>query len=86
VNEHLKFITVPEVPRGNTGAERGAKEAKRKVRVSGGFRSDKGADNYARITSVVSTMHKHKMDVFKGIKDIMNGKTLDFNYLPMDSG
>lgn len=64
VNEHLKFITVPEVPRGNTGAERGAKEAKRKVRVSGGFRSDKGADNYARITSVVSTMHKHKMDVF----------------------
>jgi len=31
-HEHLKFITVPEVSRGNTGAERGAKEVKRKVR------------------------------------------------------
>ena len=85
-NEHLKFITVPEVPRGNTGAERGAKEAKRKVRVSGGFRSDTGADNYARITSVISTMRKHKMDVFQGVKDILNAKTLDFNSPTVDSG
>ena len=37
VPEHLRYITVPEVPRGNTGAEHGAKEAKRKVHVSGGF-------------------------------------------------
>ena len=86
VAEHLRYITVPEVPRGNTGAECGAKKAKRKVRVSGGFRSDKGADNYARITSVVSTMRKHKMDVFQGIKDILNGKTLDFSSPPVDSG
>lgn len=85
VNEHLRFISTPEVPRGNTGAERGAKEAKRKVRVSGGFRSDSGADNYARITSVVSTMHRHKMDVFQGIKDILNGKTLDFQSSLQDS-
>ncbi len=86
VSEHLRYITVPEVPRGNSGAERGAKEAKRKVRVSGGFRSDKGADNYARVTSVVSTMDKHKMDVFQGIKEILNGKIIDFNSLPIDSG
>lgn len=83
--EHLRYITVPEVPRGNNGAERGAKEAKRKVRVSGGFRSDKGADNYARVTSVISTMSKHKMDVFEGIKDILTGKSLDFNSNPVDS-
>lgn len=62
-----------------------AKEAKRKVRVSGGFRSDKGADYYARIISVISTMHKHKMDIFQGIKDIMNGKTLDFYPTSIDS-
>ena len=83
--EHLRYITVPEVPRGNTGAERGAKEAKRKVRVSGGFRSDKGANNYARVTSVVSTMRRHKMDVFQGIKDILNGETLNFSSPPIDS-
>jgi len=84
-NEHLRYITVPEVPCGNSGAERCAKEAKRKVRVSGGFRSDKGADNYARVTSVISTMRKQKMDIFQGIKDIMNGKTLDFNPSSIDS-
>ncbi len=86
VNEHLRYISVPEVPRGNNGAERGAKEAKRKVRVSGGFRSDKGADNYARVTSVISTMCKHKMDVFEGIKDILKGNSPDFKSPPIDSG
>ncbi|MDD4297635.1 MAG: IS66 family transposase [Ruminiclostridium sp.] len=85
-NEHLRYITVPEVPCGNSGAERCAKEAKRKVRVSGGFRSDVGADNYARVTSVISTMRKNKMDIFQGIKDIMNGKTLGFYPSSIDLG
>ena len=85
VSEHLRYMSVPKVPRGNNGAERSAKEAKRKVRVSGGFRSDKGADNYARVTSVVSTMNKQKMNIFQGIKDIFNGKTLVFNSQPSDS-
>ncbi len=84
-NEHLRYLTVHDVPRGNVAAERGAKEAKRKVRVSGGFRSDKGADNYARVTSVISTISKHKMDVFRGIKDILNDKTIDFNYASIES-
>jgi transposase len=79
-NEHLRYITHPEVPRGNNGAERGAKEAKRKVRVSGGFRSDSGADNYARVTSIIDTMRKNDMNVFQGIKDILNGETLDFQF------
>jgi transposase len=83
--EHLRYISIPKVPRGNNGAERSAKEAKRKVRVSGGFRSDKGADNYARVTSVVSTMNKQKMNIFQGIKDIFNEKILVFNSQPSDS-
>ena len=81
-DEHLRYITNPEVPRGNNGAERGAKEAKRKIRVSGGFRSDSGADNYARSTSIIGTMRKNNMNVFQGIKDILNGKILDFNFQP----
>jgi hypothetical protein len=85
-DEHLRFITNPEVPRGNNGAERGAKEAKRKVRVSGGFRSDKGADNYARSTSVIGTMRKNDMNVFQGLKDIMNGETLSFGFQLCGSG
>jgi uncharacterized coiled-coil protein SlyX len=85
-NEHLRYITNPEVPRGNNGAERGAKEAKRKIRVSGGFRSDSGAENYARVTSVVGTMRKNDMDVFQGIKDILNGETLSFGFHHRESG
>jgi len=85
-NEHLRYITVPKVPLGNNGAERGAKEIKRKVRVSGGFRSDKGADNYARVTSVISTMRKHDMDVFNGIKDILNEDSINFESRSVDSG
>ena len=84
--EHLRFITTPEVPRGNNGAERGAKEAKRKVRVSGGFRSDKGADNYARATSIIGTMRKNDMNVFQGLKDVFNGETLSFGFQHQDSG
>jgi len=56
------------------------------VRVSGGFRSDSGADNYACITSGASNMSKDKMDVFQGIKDIMKGKTLNFLSPKVDSG
>jgi hypothetical protein len=86
VNEHLRYLTHPEVPRGNNGAERGAKEAKRKVRVSGGFRSNSGANNYARATSVIGTMRKNDMNVFQGIKDILNGETLSFDFQPCESG
>lgn len=84
-SEHLQYISIANVPRGNNGAERSAKEAKRKIRISGGFRSDKGADNYSRIASIISTMSKNKMNIFQGIKDIMNGETLDFNLPSTDS-
>jgi hypothetical protein len=86
VDEHLRYITNPEVPRGNNGAERGAKEAKRKMRVSGGFRSDSGADNYARVTSVIGTMRKNDMNVFQGIKDILDGESLSFGFQHQESG
>jgi hypothetical protein len=86
VDEHLRFITDPEVPRGNNAAERGAKEAKRKMRVSGGFRSDSGADNYARVTSVIGTMRKNDMNVIQGIKDILAGETLSFGFQHQESG
>ncbi len=84
-NEHLRYITNANVPRGNNGAERCAKEAKRKVRVSGGFRSDKGADNYARMTSIISTLNKHGMDVLAGIKDINNEICPNFESEKIDS-
>jgi transposase len=86
INEHLRFLTNQEVPRSNNGAEQSAKEIKRKVRVSGGFRSDTGPRNYARIASVISTMRKNGMNIFYGISRIRQGEKLDFSPQPDESG
>jgi transposase len=86
INEHLRFLTDPEVPRSNNTAEQSAKEIKRKVRVSGGFRSDTGPRNYARIASVISTMRKNGMNIFRGIFRIRQGEKLDFSPQPNESG
>jgi transposase len=80
--EHLRFVTGKAVPCGNNIAEQCAKEAKRKMKVAGCYRSDKGADNYARAASVISTLKKQKMNVFAGITDIFAGNTLDFGMPP----
>jgi transposase len=84
--EHLRFLTDPEVPRSNNLAEQSAKEVKRKVRVSGGFRSDAGSRNYARIASVISTMRKNGINIYRGIFRIRQGEKLDFSPRPNDSG
>jgi transposase len=86
IHEHLRFLTDPDVPRSNNGAEQSAKEIKRKVRVSGGFRSDTGPRNYARIASVISTMRKNGMNIFRGIFRIRQGEKLDFTPQPNESG
>jgi galactokinase/mevalonate kinase-like predicted kinase len=80
--EHLRFVTDTIVPCGNNLAEQCAKEAKRKMKVAGCYRSDKGADNYARSASIISTLKKQKMNVFDGITDIFAGKTLKFGNSP----
>ena len=86
IDEHLRFLTNPEVPRSNNGAEQSAKEIKRKARVSGGFRSDTGSQNYARIASVISTMRKNGMNIFRSIFRIRQGEKLDFSPQPNESG
>ena len=52
------------------------------MKVAGCYRSDKGADNYARAASVISTLKKQKMIVFGGISDIFAGKTIEFAGTP----
>jgi len=81
-DEHLRFVTNADVSCGNNVAERAAKEIKRKVKVSGGFRSDKGADNYARAASVVSTLKKQNLNIFGSIKGVFQGIIPEFTQLP----
>ena len=73
IDEHLRFLTDFAAPFSNNAAEHGAKHIKGKKKTSGGFRSDRGTDNYAVIASVIATLRKHGMNVFSAISETFRG-------------
>jgi transposase len=85
--EHLRFLTNFDVPFDNNGSERGARFFKNKLKVAGCFRSEEGAQNYAKIASIVSTLKKQGSNLYVSINDIFNGilPSFDFQYT-IDSG
>lgn len=72
-DEHLMFIMDFDVPFDNNRGEHGARFLKSKKKSSCGFRSDKGADDYARVASLIATLRKQKQCIFGTIKDLFNG-------------
>ena len=85
--EHLRFLTNFDVPFDNNGSERDVRFFKCKLKVSGCFRSEEGAKNYAKIASLISTLKKQGSNVYTTINDIYNGilPTFDFQH-SIDSG
>jgi len=61
----LAFAQYPEVPFTNNQAERDIRPAKVKQKIAGCFRTQKGAQVYARIQAFISTARKHQRNVFK---------------------
>jgi len=72
-DEIRRFAGDFAVPFDNNQAERDIRNAKVKMKVSGGFRSDDGAKNFGKISSVIGTAIKQGRSVFKTISDIFNG-------------
>lgn len=70
----LAFAFHKEVPFTNNQAERDLRPAKTKQKVAGCFRTLQGAKRFARIFGFVSTLRKHKRNVFNEIKAIFEGK------------
>jgi transposase len=56
--EITRFSGDFDVPFDNNQAERDIRNAKVKMKVSGGFRSKKGADSFAKIGSVIGSAAK----------------------------
>jgi len=71
--EITRFAENFAVPFTNNSAERAIRNTKVKMKVSGGFRSNEGAKNFAKISSVVDTATKQGLSVFKTISNIFSG-------------
>lgn len=71
----LAFAFNPEIPFTNNQAERDIRPVKVKQKISGCFRTTKGASHYARIAGFISTTRKHQFNVFKELCNAFKGYT-----------
>jgi transposase-like protein len=62
-----------EVPFTNNEAERDLRMMKCKQKISGGFRSAHGANQFARIRGFINTMRKQGLNILKAIQSIFSG-------------
>ena len=63
--ETLRFLTDFDVPFTNNLAEQDLRTMKVKMKISGSFRTLAGAQNFARLRSVVSTARKHGCNILQ---------------------
>lgn len=74
-NSILTFLYHPKVPPDNNGSERAIRNIKVKAKVSGQFRSERGATRFAILRSVIDTTIKNTQNVFEAL-------TLLFKFQP----
>lgn len=74
MNKHkdkvFTFLHYPEVPAENNASEGAIRNIKVKQKVSGQFKTPKGADNYAIIRSIIHTIIKQGKNVHQGLAQI----------------
>jgi transposase len=74
-NQVFNFLFYPDVPYDNNASERAIRNLKVKQKVSGGFRSDRGAEIFAILRSVVDTVIKKGGNPFESIRFAINVAT-----------
>lgn len=83
----LAFAFYPFIPFTNNLAERDVRHAKVKQKIAGSFRTLKGAKNYARIYSFISTLRKHRLhiedinlNIFNELVAVFKSKNFNLSY------
>jgi transposase len=70
------FLDHPDAPPDNNGSERELRPTATYRRVTGGFRSNWGADLFAAVRSVVGTAARHGADAYQAIRAILGGSSV----------
>jgi len=75
VRSHLlTFLDHPEVPADNNGSERELRPTATYRKVTGGFRSNWGADLYAGVRSVIGTAARRDVNAYQAIQQTLRGQ------------
>lgn len=70
----LHFMSSPDIPPDNNGSERAIRNAKVKQKVSGGYRSMRGAERQATLLSVIETAKKQEKNVLGVLQKLVSGQ------------
>jgi transposase len=83
-DKFLLFFSDFRVPFDNNQAERDIRMLKVKQKVSGCFRTMKGAENFTAIMSYIGTARKHGLSAFQAIKDALLGNPFSILSVTVD--
>jgi transposase len=75
-NSLFTFLEHPDAPPDNNGSERELRPTATYRKVTGGFRSNWGADLFAAVRSVVGTAARRGRDAYQAIRAVLDGETV----------
>jgi len=70
------FLLYPSVPPDNNASERAIRNIKVKLKVSGQFKSEDGAKDYANLRSIVDSSRKRGLNEFESLRDVIAGVSI----------
>ena len=75
-NSLFTFLEHPEAPPDNNGSERELRPTATYRKVTGGFRSNWGADLFGAVRSVVGTAARQGRDAYQAVRAVLDGETI----------